>query len=197
MLTAARRGGTGPLLAPVPNPVDPSAHFLDGEGLQGLCTPGLLDVSRAVEVCFARRAMLCVTGASGVGKTFAAHAVARGPPSPPVHACSACPPAPPRPTCARLSMTPFTFPARRPTTPGCATPPSWTRWPPGPQTVVVDEAHQLSLAALEYLRYLYDSLPDGLCTVLIAGEKSESVLRDTPIAGHPGRPVVRDPPAGC
>ncbi|MEU2674671.1 ATP-binding protein [Streptomyces sp. NPDC007164] len=52
-----------------------------------------------------------------------------------------------------------------------------------PRIVMVDEAHQLTPAAFEYLRYLYDSLSEGLCIVLIAGEDGEHVLREVPLLG--------------
>ncbi|EME96714.1 hypothetical protein H340_30136 [Streptomyces mobaraensis NBRC 13819 = DSM 40847] len=126
--------------------------------------------------------MLCVTGASGVGKTFAAHAVLAGHPA--HRSCVLSLPSRPTPADLRTAFhDALHLPGPPPDDPGVCDAAVLDALAAGPQTVVVDEAHQLSLAALEYLRYLYDSLPDGLCTVLIAGEKSESVLRDTPMLG--------------
>ncbi|MFJ5197907.1 AAA family ATPase [Streptomyces sp. NPDC088394] len=180
MLTAVRRGGPGTLLDPVPNPVAPSAHFLNVEGLSGLCTPGLLGVRRAVEDCFTERAMLCVTGASGVGKTFAAHAVLAGHPA--HRSCLLSLPSRPTPADLRTAFHhALDLPGPPPDDPGVCDSAVLDALAARPRTVVVGEAHQLSPAAFEYLRYLYDSLPDGLCTVLIAGEGGEKTLRETPM----------------
>ncbi|MEV5150269.1 ATP-binding protein [Streptomyces sp. NPDC052727] len=166
----------------MPNPVDPSAHFLNGEGLQGLCTPGLLDVQHAVEDCFTRGAMLCVTGASGVGKTFAAHAVFAAHPA--HRSCVLTLPSRPAPADLRTAFHyALGLPGVPPGDAGVCDAAVLGALADAPRIVVVDEAHQLSPAAFEYLRHLYDSLPGGLCTVLIAGERGEKVLRETPILG--------------
>ncbi|MEV7339090.1 ATP-binding protein [Streptomyces sp. NPDC094014] len=46
-----------------------------------------------------------------------------------------------------------------------------------PRIVVIDEADRMPEACFEYLRFLHDDLPDGLCAVLIAGQRGEKALR--------------------
>ncbi|MEU2871643.1 ATP-binding protein [Streptomyces olivoreticuli] len=166
----------------MPNLACPSAHFLDVEGLQGLRTPGLLDVQYAVEDCFAERAMLCLTGASGVGKSFATHAVLT---SHPAHrACVLSLPSRPTPADLRTALHhALGLPGQPPDDPGVCDNAVLGALAARPRIVMVDEAHQLSPATFEYLRYLYDSLPDGLCAVLIAGEGGDHVLRETRMLG--------------
>ncbi|QKW25965.1 ATP-binding protein [Streptomyces seoulensis] len=180
MLTAARADGPGPLLAPALIPVDRAAHFLNGPGLQGLRTPGLLDVQSAVKDCFARRAMLCLTGASGVGKTFATHAVLAGHPA--HRACVLSLPSRPTPADLRTALHhALDLLGSPPDDSGVCDAAILDALAARPRIVTLDEAHQLSPAAFEYLRYLYDSLPGGLCTVLIAGEDGDHVLREVPM----------------
>ncbi|WP_405933721.1 AAA family ATPase [Streptomyces sp. NBC_00827] len=47
----------------------------------------------------------------------------------------------------------------------------------GPHIVVVDEADRMPDTCFEYLRFLHDDLPGGLCVVLIAGQRGERALR--------------------
>ncbi|MEV0498086.1 ATP-binding protein [Streptomyces spectabilis] len=126
--------------------------------------------------------MLCLTGASGVGKTFGVEAVLAGHPAHRV--CMISLPSRPAPADLRAAFHhALDLPGSPPDDPGVCDAAVLDVLGAGPRIVVVDEAHQLSPAAFEYLRYLYDSLPDGLCTVLIAGERGERVLRETPMLG--------------
>ncbi|MEY9997650.1 type II secretory pathway predicted ATPase ExeA [Streptomyces sp. V4I8] len=122
--------------------------------------------------------MLCVTGTSGVGKTFAARAVLAGHPA--HRACMLTLPSRPTPADLRTAFhDALHLPGPLPEDPGVCDAAVLHALAARPRTVVVDEAHQLSSASFECLRYLYDSLPGGLCIVLIVGEDGETVLRET------------------
>ncbi|MFD7527436.1 AAA family ATPase [Streptomyces sp. NPDC059849] len=126
--------------------------------------------------------MLCLTGASGVGKSFAAHAVLAGHPA--HRSCVLSLPSRPAPADLRVAFHhALGLLGAPPDDAGVCDAAVLGALAARPRIVVVDEAHQLSSAAFEYLRYLHDSLPDGLCTVLIAGEDGEKVLRETPMLG--------------
>ncbi|WP_331768908.1 ATP-binding protein (plasmid) [Embleya sp. NBC_00888] len=151
-------------------------HFLDLPGARALRTPGLLDTTHALTACLAQRAMLCLYGASGVGKTFAVRLALAG--HPPDRHCRLDLRAHPEPTDLRAALHhALHLPGDPPSDPGVCDASILDTLTRPPRIVVVDDAHQLSPAAFEYLRYLYDTLPGGLCIVLIAGEDSGQLLR--------------------
>ncbi|ARX80624.1 hypothetical protein SMD44_00022 [Streptomyces alboflavus] len=99
-----------------------------------------------------------MTGDSGVGKTFATHAVLAGYPA--HRSCALSLPSRPTPADLRTAFhDALGLPGPPPDDPGVCDNAVLDALAAQPRTVVVDEAHQLSPAAFEYLRYLYDSLP--------------------------------------
>ncbi|WP_194292416.1 AAA family ATPase [Streptomyces katsurahamanus] len=145
--------------------------------LRALATEGVADTACAVAAAFAERAVVCVNGASGVGKTFAVRAVLAA--HPPGRACLLRLRSRPDPADLRCA---FQVALGCPQTPGGGTGTAdeliLAALSARPRIVVADEAHQLSPAALEYLRSLYDAA-GGVCMVLIAGQDGEPVLRGT------------------
>ncbi|MER6781179.1 MULTISPECIES: ATP-binding protein [unclassified Streptomyces] len=164
--------------APLPYPVDSWLHFLPVPGLRALATEGIADTARAAADAFAERAVVCVNGASGVGKTFAVRAVlAAHPPGRAAWLRLRSRPDPADLRCAFQAV--LGCPQRPGGDAGTADELILAALSARPRIVVVDEAHQLSPAAFEYLRYLYDATAGGVCMVLIVGQDGEAVLRQT------------------
>ncbi|MEV8457746.1 ATP-binding protein [Streptomyces sp. NPDC052095] len=151
-----------------------SLHFLAVPGVRTLLTPGMLAVGEALADACGQRRFLCVLGDAGVGKTFAVRTVAR---------------------CLgaavlldlRVQSTPADLRAglhgaleltgAPPADPGAADTLIRRALAATPRIVVVDDADRMSGSCLEYLRFLHDGTPGGLCVVLIAGQRGERHLR--------------------
>ncbi|MEU7067675.1 ATP-binding protein [Streptomyces sp. NPDC046161] len=175
MLTVPGYDAPGALFTLVPHPVAEAAHFLPLPGARALVTPGLRETARAIAVGVAERAVVCVHGRAGVGKTFAVRAVLDG--APPARRCLLTLRS--RPDAADLRAAlhhALGLSGAGQADPGAhdvlITDAITGRSP----IVVVDEAHQLSPACFEYLRYVHDAVPGGVCIVLIAGEGGERIL---------------------
>lgn len=139
-------------------------------------TPGLHDVTQALDDAFTQRRFLCVHGDTGVGKTFAVHAAtaANYPDAYLPLALGAHPvPADLR---DRLHLT-LGLSGDSPPDPAAADTLIRRALSARPRIVVVDEADRMSETCFEYLRFLHDNAPDGLCVVLIAGQRGERALR--------------------
>ncbi|RZE85450.1 ATP-binding protein [Streptomyces albidoflavus] len=151
-------------------------HFLDTPGMRTVLTPGMLAVGDALADAYSQGRFVCVLGEAGVGKTFAVHTAAR--------------------RLGELVLLPLRFRAQpapadlraalhralglrgeAPADPGAAD--AWIRRALAlkPRIVVVEDAHRLSTSSFEYLRFLHDDLPQGLCVVLIAQARGERSLR--------------------
>ncbi|GAA0374907.1 ATP-binding protein [Streptomyces blastmyceticus] len=151
-------------------------HFLPLLRTRTLFTDGLRDTAHAVADGFASRSMVCLTGLSGIGKTFAVRTVLAS--HPPCRRAPLMLPARPAPADLRAALHDvLALPGLPPADPGVADALILKALARIPRIVAVDEAHQLSDVSFEYLRYLYDTLPGGLCIVLIAGQDGEPVLR--------------------
>ncbi|WP_343245068.1 ATP-binding protein [Streptomyces sp. SID14478] len=156
-------------------------HFLGLTGARTVDTPGLRAVDDALADAHQQRRFLCVLGDAGVGKTFAVHhaACTRFARSHLPLRLGA------RPTPADLRAHLHHALALHDALPGDALPaaPALTdalirrALAARAYIVVVDEADRMSEACFEYLRFLYDDTPDGLCVVLIAGQRGEKALR--------------------
>ncbi|GAB7036114.1 AAA family ATPase [Streptomyces platensis] len=149
-------------------------HFLATPGVRTLLTPGVLAVQGALADAYAQRRFLCVLGDAGVGKTFAVRTVAcrigaavlldlRAQPAPAdlragLHGA--------------LQLT-----GAPPADPGAADTLIRSALAAAPRIVVVNDADRISASCFEYLRFLHDDTPDGLCMVLIAGQRGERALR--------------------
>jgi hypothetical protein len=157
-------------------PAPRELHFLSLAGAHTLVTPGLTAVALALADAHRQQRFLCVSGDAGVGKTFAVHHTAhtRFPHAHLPLRLGA------RPRLADLRThlhTALQLEGDPPVEPAAADALIRRALGTTPRIVVVDEADRISEACLEYLRFLHDDLPGGLCTVLIAGRHGEKALR--------------------
>ncbi|MFF3396197.1 AAA family ATPase [Streptomyces sp. NPDC002669] len=151
-------------------------HFLDTPGVRTLLTPGMLAVGDALADAYSQGRFVCVLGDAGVGKTFAVHTAARRLGELlllPLHFRAQPAPADLRAALHRA----LGLRGEAPADPGAAD--AWIRRALAlkPRIVVVEDAHRLSASCFEYLRFLHDDLPQGLCVVLIAQARGERSLR--------------------
>ncbi|MES9594344.1 ATP-binding protein [Streptomyces sp. NPDC094045] len=151
-------------------------HFLGLAGARTVVAPGLTDVDGALAYAHRQRRFLCVLGDAGLGKTFAVHHAAhtRFPQAHVPLRLGA------RPTPADLRAHlhhALELPGAPPAAPAVADALIRRALAATPYIVAVDEADRMPEACFEYLRFLHDALPDGLCTVLIAGQRGEKALR--------------------
>ncbi|MEU9763955.1 ATP-binding protein [Streptomyces sp. NPDC047987] len=157
-------------------PAPQHLYFLNLAGARTVLTPGLAAAENALDSAYRQRRFLCVLGDAGVGKTFAVH-----------HAARTCFPqahvplhlgARPTPSDLRAHLYhALGLPGAAPAAPAVADTLIRRALAATPRIVVVDEADRMSEACFEYLRFLYDDLPGGLCVVLIAGQHGEKALR--------------------
>ncbi|WNM32719.1 ATP-binding protein [Streptomyces sp. Li-HN-5-11] len=152
----------------------PGLHFLAVPGVRTLLTPGMLAVGDVLPKAYAQRRFLCVLGDAGVGKTFAVHAVGR-------RLGELLPldfRAQPTPADLRAAFhRALKLRGEAPADPGAADTLIRRALAEGPRIVVVEDADRLSASCFEYLRFLHDDLPQGLCVVLIAAQRGERRLR--------------------
>ncbi|MFE6050421.1 AAA family ATPase [Kitasatospora sp. NPDC056446] len=171
--------GPGPAAAPelfavLEDAAPPGLHFLATPGVRTLLTPGMSAVGDALADAYAQGRFVCVLGDAGVGKTFAVHTAAR-------RLGELLPldfRAQPAPTDLRACLhKTLKLRGEAPADPGAAD--AWIRRALAlkPRIVVVEDADRMSASCFEYLRFLHDDLPQGLCVVLIAQSRGERHLR--------------------
>ncbi|MFF7638558.1 AAA family ATPase [Kitasatospora sp. NPDC008050] len=179
MLTTPPPAGPAPavaleLFAVLEDAAPPDLHFLATPGLRTLLTPGVLAVADALADAYAQGRFVCVVGDAGVGKTFAVHTTAR-------RLGELLPldfRAQPAPTDLRACLhKALKLPGEAPADPGAADTLIRRALAQGPRIVVVEDADRLSASCFEYLRFLHDDLPQGLCVVLTAQPPGERRLR--------------------
>ncbi|MEU3219817.1 ATP-binding protein [Streptomyces sp. NPDC006971] len=157
-------------------PAPQHLHFLNLAGARTILTPGLAAVDHALADAHQQQRFLCVLGDAGVGKTFAVHHAAhtRFPQAHvPLHLGARPKPADLRAHLHRTLQLNGAVPAE----PAAADALIRRALTAKPRIVVVDEADRMPEACFEYLRFLHDDLPGGLCVVLIAGQHGEKALR--------------------
>ncbi|WP_246040813.1 ATP-binding protein [Streptomyces cadmiisoli] len=167
--------GTQPL-SPATAAAPRRLHFLGLAGARTVATPSLAAVEDALADAHGQRRFLCVLGDAGVGKTFAVHHCAhtRFPTTRLLLRLGA------RPTPADLRTHlhhTLGLPGTAPAAPALADTLIRRTLATQPYIVVVDEADRMPEACFEYLRFLYDATPSGLCVVLIAGQRGAKALR--------------------
>ncbi len=161
-------------LADAPAPQE--LHFLSPAGARTVVTPGLTAVRHALADAHQQQRFLCVLGDAGVGKTFAVHTTALTC-FPDAHLLLRLGARPgPADLRAHLHQA-LGLKGAPPTDPAAADSLIRRALSAGPRIVVVDEADRMPDACFEYLRFLHDDLPGGLCVVLIAGQRGERALR--------------------
>ncbi|WP_326647283.1 MULTISPECIES: ATP-binding protein [unclassified Streptomyces] len=157
-------------------PATQALHFLSLAGARTVITPGLTAVGHALVDAYQQQRFLCVSGDAGVGKTFAVHttALTRFPNAHLLLRLGARPgPADLR---AHLHHT-LRLKNDPPRDPAAADSLIRRALGAGPRIVLVDEADRIPDSCFEYLRFLHDDRPSGLCVVLIAGQGGERALR--------------------
>jgi AAA domain len=160
--------------AVVDDPAPSGLHFLAVPGVRTLLTPGMLAVGEALADACAQRRFLCVLGDAGVGKTFAVRTAARRLGTAVLLDLRAQP----APEDLRAGIHgALELTGAPPADPGAADTLIRRALAATPRIVVVDDADRMSESCLEYLRFLHDGTPGGLCVVLIAGQRGERHLR--------------------
>lgn len=157
-------------------PATQELHFLSLAGARTVMTPGLKAVGHALADAHQQQRFLCISGDAGVGKTFAVHttALTRFPDAHLLLRLGARPgPADLR---AHLHYA-LRLIGDPPRDPAAADSLIRRALDAGPRIVVVDEADRMPDSCFEYLRFLHDDLPNGMCVVLIAGQGGERALR--------------------
>ncbi|WP_326701511.1 ATP-binding protein [Streptomyces sp. NBC_01754] len=145
-------------------------------GARTVLTPGLTDVDSALADAHRQRRFLCVLGDAGLGKTFAVHHTAHTR-FPRAHVPLRLG-ARPGPADLRFHLHhALGIHGTAPAEPAAADALIRRALGAAPRIVVVDEADRMPEPCFEYLRFLHDDLPDGLCAVLIAGQRGEKALR--------------------
>ncbi|MEV6058210.1 ATP-binding protein [Streptomyces sp. NPDC052107] len=168
------KAAAGEPFAAVDDAAPPGLHFLAVPGVRTLLTPGMLAVGEALADACAQRRFLCVLGDAGVGKTFAVRTAA--------HRLGAAVlldlRAQPTPADLRTGLHgALELTGEPPADPGAADTLIRHALAATPRIIVVDDADRMSGSCLEYLRFLHDGTPGGLCVVLIAGQRGERHLR--------------------
>jgi type II secretory pathway predicted ATPase ExeA len=167
----------GPFAVLSDDAVSSGLHFLPVAGMRTLLTPAMLAVGDALADAVAKRRFLCVLGDVGIGKTFAVQAAARrlgelG------SLLSLEFRAQPAPADLRTALhRALDLPGEAPVDPGAADTLIRHALADRPRIVVVEDAHRVSASCMEYLRFLHDGVPGGLCVVLIAARRGERRLR--------------------
>ncbi|MEW2086889.1 ATP-binding protein [Streptomyces sp. NPDC005283] len=178
MLTAAAVQGAA-ATQPFPfadEPAPQELHFLSLAGARTVVTPALTAVQHALADAHQQQRFLCVLGDAGVGKTFAVHttALTRFPDAHLLLRLGARP----GPADLRTHLHhALKLKGDPPSDPAAADSLIRRALATGPRIVVVDEADRMPDVCFEYLRFLHDDLPSGLCVVLIAGQGGERALR--------------------
>lgn len=150
-------------------------HFLGLAGARTVATPSLTAVEDALVDAYRQRRFLCVLGDAGVGKTFAVRhsAHTRFPTTRLLLQLGA------RPTPADLRAHlhhALALPGTPPAAPALADTLIRRALATRAPIVVVDETDRMPESCFEYLRFLYDATPSGLCVVLIAGQHGAKAL---------------------
>ncbi|MDI5912410.1 MULTISPECIES: ATP-binding protein [Streptomyces] len=151
-------------LADTPAPQE--LHFLSLAGARTVVTPGLTAIRHAFTDAHQQQRFLSVLGdvGVGVGKTFAVHTTALTS-FPDAHLLLRLGARPgPADLRAHLHHT-LRLKGAPPTDPAATDSLIRRALSAGPRIVTVDEADRIPDACFEYLRFLHDDLPGGLCVV--------------------------------
>lgn len=160
--------------------VHPTRHHLALTGARTVHTRQLAAATDAFETTVAQQGMLCITAPAGAGKTFTLHTVLDQHPA--WHPIRILPQPQARPDDLRHSLHhALGLPNTPPKDPGTSDDLIRHTLHHPPRLLAIDEAHQLSLSCLEYVRYLYDDPHTHVAIVLTAGSHRIRALRTIPM----------------
>ena len=156
-------------------------HYVDLPGAQVVSTRALLVARENLSDTIAARAMMCVHGAAGLGKTLAVNTCLRElEPTEDVRRLTFRA----RPTARAVRYELFTaldLPGEPPRHPSEFDRLLKTALAEHPRTLLVDEAQWLNSEAFEYFRYLWDEPATQLAIVFVGGAGCHTVLRREPM----------------
>lgn len=161
-----------------PLPAGPR-HYLSLTGAETVPLPWFTDLARGLEQTAGQRAIMCLSGNAGVGKTFALDTVLAGVPRLARRArlVRLVPRPAPTPLSLRSDLADTLNLEARPKDPGAYDAALREALAARDHLLVVDEAQRLDGACFEYLRYLFDDPRARLGLVLVVGERGQAVLR--------------------
>ncbi|MEU2871635.1 ATP-binding protein [Streptomyces olivoreticuli] len=161
-----------------PTPAGPR-HYLSLKDAATAWLPVFEDLARGMEQTVGERAIMCLSGDAGVGKTFALDAVLAAKPRPARRArlVRLVPRPAPTPLSLRSDLAAALNLEARPKDPGAFDAALREVLAARDHLLVVDEAQRLDSVCFEYLRYLFDDPYARLALVLVVGERGQAVLR--------------------
>ncbi|WP_329256683.1 ATP-binding protein [Streptomyces pseudovenezuelae] len=161
-----------------PSPAGPR-HYLSLKDAVIAPLPVFENLARGMEQTADQRAIMCVSGDAGVGKTFALDVVLAVKPRPARRArlLRLVPRPAPTPLSLRSDLADVLNLEARPKDPGAFDAALREVLAVRDHLLVVDEAQRLDGSCFEYLRYLFDDPYARLAIVLVVGERGQAVLR--------------------
>ncbi|WP_051900868.1 ATP-binding protein [Streptomyces aureus] len=154
----------------------PAPHYLNLPGARTVTTQTVRAAAHALDRAAREQSMICLTADPGVGKTFTLHTLCEQRPDLPALHLLPRPQA--RPDDLRHSLyRALNLPGDPPQDPGICDDYLRHALMHPPRLVTVDEAHQLSAACIEYLRYLHDDPDPQVTIVLLASQPRLKALR--------------------
>ncbi|MET7829280.1 ATP-binding protein [Streptomyces sp. NPDC005386] len=162
------------------SPKTPQApHHLNLPGARTVTTSAVRAAAHTLDQALSTQSMICLTADPGVGKTYTLQLLCEQRPDLPALRLLPRPQA--RPDDLRHSLyRELGLPADPPADPGICDDYLRHALARTRHVLVVDEAHQLSAACIEYVRYLYDDPGPQVTIVLLASRPRLRALRSQP-----------------
>ncbi|MFG3370346.1 AAA family ATPase [Streptomyces sp. NPDC048156] len=172
-------------------------HHLNLPGARTVTTTAVRAAAHALDQALSTQSMICLTADPGVGKTYTLHILCEQRPTLPALRLLPRPQA--RPDDLRHSLyRALELPGDPPKDPGICDDYLRHALLQPPRLLAIDEAHQLSAACIEYVRYLHDDPSPQVTIVLLASLprlkalRSQSALINRVTAWHHMEPLDTD-----
>lgn len=160
---------------------DPSYQYVDLPDARVVTTQALLSARENLNDTIEARAMMCVHGGAGLGKTLALNACLREL-EPGEDVCRLTFRARPTARAVRYELfTALDLPGEPPRHPSEFDRLLKTTLAEHPRTLLVDEAQWLNSEAFEYFRYLWDEPATQIAIIFVGGAGCHTVLRREPM----------------
>ncbi|WDT52588.1 ATP-binding protein [Streptomyces sp. G7(2002)] len=154
-------------------------HYLNLPRARTVITSQVRAAAQALEATIEEQTMMCLTGQPGTGKTFTLHTILDQHPH--WHALRLLVRPQARPSDIRAGLyRALNLPGTPPTDPGICDDLIRHALHHPVRLLAVDEAHQLSTACLEYLRFLHDDPHTRLAVLFLASQHRIKALRAQP-----------------